>query len=344
MAGMLLTAASCSDNVVDAPDNPTDKGQIRFAAESAQYSRSVTTTETLDAFTVYAFTEGQPFMENVKVTKSGNSWSYSPAQYWPTTPVNFYAYSPTTWPGAEQGADPTQPIEYYNQYGYTDILYGVAMGQTQGGGPVVFNFRHALSQVSVNLRTDMADKLAIRVYGVSVENIKTKGVFTFPRETTAPGSDVRGTWTEQSGANTYMYFNAQALEDCLALTSEAQPANVITPGLLVPQTLTPLSFDNNMPQGSFIRVDLEIYDTSTGKEVWPNSETPDIQLAPSYGNGVGTLYFSLATESVPEWVGGTHYIYTITVNEPNSLQQIEFGQPSVDTYTQVTVAAESVNP
>lgn len=335
LIGLAVTAASCSDDKDSRA--PAQSNAIRFAAQSSSLSRAVTTTQNLSEFSVYAYTEGLPFMQNVTVSKtSDNTWTYSPTQYWPATPVNFYAFAPLNW-GA-QSTDPNAPIDYYAEYGNTDLIYSVLKGQTQTAGPVTFNFRHALSQVLVNLRTDMADKFDIKVSEVYVNGLKTKGSFTFPTESTTAGSSSVGTWSNLEGSSTYIYFMDSTP---MVLSPEAQAANVVSQGLVLPQDLTLTTMTPTEVTGDVIAVDLVIYDKSNGNQIWPNETTPPVQNINNQFEKTGRLFFPVVTGNITNWEPGTRYIYNITINEPLGIQEIQFGQPTVDSYTEVTVVPDA---
>lgn len=346
IAGMAIllgaALAGCSDHSDPAP-TPAD-GAIRFAAQSADLSRAVTTTENLTEFGVYAYTEGQPFMKNVAVTKnSSNEWVYSPTQYWPLTPVNFYAFAPLYWNEEGDNATPVQPdepVDYYSHYGNTDLIYSVLTDQTQTAGPVTFNFRHALSQVNVALRTDNEARLAIKVSEVVLVNVNTSGTFTFPTSSTTAGGSTKGSWSNLSGQGTYIFNMAMDDASTMTLTSDAQNANLISQGLIVPQPLQALSLTNTAASGEYFMVDLIIYDKTTGKQVWPNDQTPPVMNINDVNETTGRLFFPVLAPNVTAWEPGTRYLYTITINEPTGLQEIEFGQPAVDTYTEVSVDIE----
>lgn len=339
MAGALLAVASaCSEDVSNSPVQYDKGNAIRFAAQSPALSRAVTTTSNLDQFSVYAYTLGKPFMENVTVTKSpSNVWTYSPTQYWPASAVNFYAFAPASWSSTGTPADPTAPVDYYSEYGNTDLVYSVLMNQTQSGSPVIFNFRHALAQVNVALRTDSASKLDIRVSNVVLHGVDTKGSFTFPSESTLAGTQVKGTWSNVSNPGTYILYMASTPESRLQLTSTAQIMNEVSQGLVLPQTLTNLEDGPDNVQGEYIQLDLVIYDKATGNQLWPNTQTPPSMNITNGYEKTGRLYFPVITQNVPAWESGTRYVYTITINEPAGLNEIQFGAPTVDVYNEVGV-------
>lgn len=327
---------------------------IRFAAQSPSLTRAEQTTANLSEFAVYAYTEGVPFMKNVQVTKSSTgTWEYNPVVYWPGTPVNFYAYSPMSWhdvpSGEEPGGEPTLTpgsgvAEYYSQYGNVDLIYAVNMNQEQSAEPVLFNFRHALSQVLINLRTDVSDNLDIRVTNVVLHGVRTQGEFTFPSATTAAGGSAQGTWSGQTGEAEYIYMmGGTATDPYMTLTSDAQSTNMACLGFLMPQTLgtfnitaTPLP-NTQYATGDFISLDVNIYSKTTGELVWPNEDTPAAENIDTDYVKTGRLYFPLIMGDVTEWQPGVRYNYTITINEPSTLTQIQFGAPTVDTYQEVTV-------
>ena len=188
----VLGFCSCSDN--DAPgidSSVSASNAIRFAANTELASRAGDiTTNTLKDFYVYAYTrtDGVPelFMDNVTVSKSdNNTWTYSPIKYWPADQtVDFYAFAPA-WVG-ESG--PLKPVPYYNYPGDEDIVYAVSpdlTGNTDApNAQVVFNFRHALSKVTVKM-SSTNENLKVKVTNVVLTNIMSRGNFNFPKVSTS---------------------------------------------------------------------------------------------------------------------------------------------------------------
>lgn len=342
--GLLLLTfaglASCSDeNNGLTPPSYQDNGAIRFAAQTSPLTRAgETTTGSLNEFSVYAYTNGQPFMSDITVSKSSdNTWTYSPVEYWPATPVNFYAFNPINW--GENSIDPSLPLDYWDQYGNVDLIYSVLMNQTQSPLPVTFNFRHALSQVNVNLRTDNP-AISIRITSVTLHNFLTKGSFSFPMQSTSAGSTAQGTWINLSGAGTYILYMAGTMDDRMTLTSTSQSANEISYGFVLPQSLENVSLNATGPTGQWIEIDCIIYDAETGNQLWPNPQTPPAQSVTEGGIQRGRLFFPAITDAVQSWQAGTRYLYTISINQPAGLQEIEFGNPTVENMTQVDVIPE----
>lgn len=100
-----LTMTSCSNDEIGG--NNTKQGDpIEFGVylgRDAQGSRgTIITNDNLNKFGVTAYymnSDTPDIMYNQAVIKNGNSWTYSPVKYWPTTEgdvISFYAYAPYT--------------------------------------------------------------------------------------------------------------------------------------------------------------------------------------------------------------------------------------------------------
>ncbi len=342
MAIFAISLASCSSE--DGPADPsthTYDRQIRFAA-STDLTRSDITTNTLNSFNVYAYTGKTVFMDNVTVSKSAtNVWTYSPIKYWPAQEaVDFYAFAPNDWLGS---ATPVMPVPYDNLEGMTDLIYAVnpnMKGYT--GTPnaqVHFNFRHALSKVSIKLSSTNTS-IQVRVTNVALANIASKGNFHFPTNSTAgtvsPNSV--GYWNDQNTPIPYLYHMSQAPDDVITLTSTpndlSSPDAIFGgPKYLVPQRLV----WNNGGSGSdtYITVMCSVYDATTGTKIWPNANTPADNVVQGSTYGDGLLKFPLSTTSFNEWQPGYHYVYNVVINSNDEMGAIEFGDPSVETYVDV---------
>lgn len=325
-AGFSLAACSSDDDV---PNKVPSDEAISFNASAPLAPRAVITTETLKDFRVTAYTGGQKFMDNVKVTKVGNSWTYSPTMYWPVDQtVNFFSYAP-----GEGGAAPGKTsgdgtdLNFTNT-GSVDLLYGVNMnlsGETEQ--MVNINFRHALSQVRLALR-HKAETPAIRVdvIGIDLLNIKSTGDFDFPRETTSMGSTSKGTWRNQGSPENPVLFKA---DQAWTLTDNYDERNSSSYFFFVPQTLTPSKMSGTSPSGSIARVLCAIYHEDTGAKIWPSKS---IEFN---GTGCGYIYFPLDAGgnegAVSEWEAGRAYVYNLTIGIPSTSSAIQF-DVTVDEY------------
>lgn len=344
-AGAFIALASgCTAN--DEVDTPAENAgrAISFAANT-EYSRSGDiTTNNLSTFNVYAYTGGTEspgkLMDNVTVRKTTNNvWTYAPTAYWPAQEsVDFYAFSPASWVGT---ASPLGPVAYHDYPGTEDIVYAVNTGLTGGAvnPQVVMNFRHALSKVTIKMKSSDSN-LKVEVSNVVLANIMSKGNFNFPSETTSSTqteSNV-GTWADQNTPITYVYHMSQSASDLITLTTTATDMSDNALGLgggkfLIPQTLTYRSNGNG--NDTYLAVMCTIYDAKSGAKLWPNVNTPaeNVVEGSTYGNGL--LKFPLGTSSFQAWKPGTHYIYNLTINANDEMGAIEFGNPTVDSYIEV---------
>lgn len=325
-------AASCSseDQPVSAPVAEPDAISFRATVPKASRSAS-TTTATIKEFIVYAYTGGKPYMQNVHVTRSGSSWIYSPAVYWPSTPVNFYAFSPNI----TNAPSPSQPelgsIPDYKNNGSTDLLYAVNMGEVAKATPVNMNFRHAMSRVTFMLSSSNS-QIGVRVHYVKLHNIYLQGTFAFPQATTSPDfPDNTGGWSDLKLNSDMLVFTVIGNEDIVDLTPT--PVDITSGNMeisfFIPQPLTQLGFDGSNYTGNGVEIDCEIYDTATGTKIWPNASTPPAQLVPE--SPTGRLFYPVTTELVDEWEIGHAYVYNIKIDNPDVLKPIMF-DVSVDDY------------
>lgn len=339
-------AGACSSQD-DMPQPDAEKTrEIRFAA-STDYSRAGDiTTNSLKAFNVYAFTgtEESPeiFMNNVEVTKTAsNTWTYSPVQYWPAgETVDFYAFAPSSWMGKN---GPLEPVEFSSYPGHEDIIYAVSLDNSgftgQANPQVVFNFRHALSKVTVKLHSS-DEKLLVKVSNVALANINSKGNFNFPAASTSSpvSQQTTGHWTDQNTPYAYPMHWSQAADDVITLTTTPSiipPGNVSFGSVLymIPQELTWRSGGNG--RDNYIGVNCTIYDAKTGTKLWPNKNTPQENIVAGSTRGDGILKFPLSTSKFSEWQPGVHYIYNLVINANEEMGAIEFGQPSVEGFVEV---------
>jgi len=326
-----IMLSSCSSNE-EFSQEPVDPSVIRFNAVATRSSRgAVTTTANIKEFAVTAYTGGKILMDNVLVTRNGSEWTYSPAAYWPDTPVDFYAISPDVSNSADiEGVSiGTASINGYKNPGNVDLLYAVNAGEIQKGTPVNINFRHALSKVNIYLSSSNST-ITVKINKVVIGNIYTKGSFFYPRSTTLPGGDVAGYWHSQSELENIQLFAATGASGNRALTPEATDLGESNPGgnldFFIPQELGKLSYDagNKAFTGAYIAVDCEIFDKATGGKLFPGSHTPPYLLVEA--TGCGRIMYPVTGSKVTEWKPGSSYVYNITIDNPSVLfDGIEFG-------------------
>lgn len=341
-----VALTSCDNNSSDSADLRAGN-EIRFSASTDLSRAGDFTTNNLKTFNVFAFTgaatKPTTFMNNVTVTKGANNvWTYSPVEYWPAgQEVDFYAFAPASW--IEGGTTPLAPMPYANYYADQDLIYAVAPNLTGNNGQpnaqVVFNFRHALSKLDIKMSCTNPG-IDVRVSNVVVVGLNTMGNFIFPHVSTAgyPSAESIGSW---SGLNTpalLMFHISSTPNELLHLSSTPIDLGFTGtasegPKYVIPQ---PLPWTGNGGDGdAYIAVQASVYDKETGVKLWPNGNTPDENIVEGSLFGDGIMKFPLKVSYYNEFMPGVSYTYNIQVNGSDHMGQIEFGQPSVDTYIDV---------
>ncbi|MDE6291235.1 MAG: fimbrillin family protein, partial [Muribaculaceae bacterium] len=302
------------------------------------------TTSNLKTFNVYAYTGNGTspdlFMDNVVVSKStSNVWTYDPVKYWPSKKaVDFYAFAPASW---LDSYTPLAGVPYDASEGTEDIIYAVSPDLTGGAGlsnaQVVFNFRHALSKLTVKMSSSNPE-LKVMVTNVAIAHLNSKGNFHFPSGSTAdaPSDQTVGLWSDQNTPQIYMMHMSQAPDDRITLTSTATDMGTSTvPGsrYLIPQEL--IWNNNGSGADTYITVMCSIYDTESGAKLWPNANTPTENVVEGSTFGDGLLKFPLSTSAFKEWKPGYHYVYNLVINSNSDMGAIEFGAPAVETFVNV---------
>ena len=327
-----VVIGGCSND--DLNINFDDENAINFSVTVPRSPRTATTTESINEFSVWAFVDGNKFMDNVTVVKNNNSWQYSPTMYWPADDkaVNFYSISPKI-PKSEATVvnTPGTPdiTGYTNTDGTTDLLYAVNMDETAGTTSVVkVNFRHALSQLQFNVRrysSDAASPLRVEVKSLELLNVYSKGNLTMPRQTTGISGENLSSWSSQSEPNSPVIYDGNVV-----VLDNDNPVELNSTGYMfaLPQTLVPsVSSASASVQGACVRVLCAVYDQESGVKLWPSQTTQ------GYSDGMAYLYFPLSTSgsSVKEWRPGYAYRYNITIGVPAGSSVIDF-DVTVDGY------------
>ena len=100
---LLVTALSAAALTACNNDEVLEVNQgrgISFqVATEAATRAAATTTNTINKFKVWGFTDNKTLMDGVEVTKSSGTWSYDNIIFWPASSVDFYSVSPSTVTG-----------------------------------------------------------------------------------------------------------------------------------------------------------------------------------------------------------------------------------------------------
>ena len=219
----IAAAVACNTaEVVDLPQGPAIQFENAFVQNA---TRVGTTTNTLEAFDVWAYIEnkGGIVLVDEDVTKGNGQWGYANLQYWaPGHNYYFTALAPmnsANW-DYNQAAD---VVTFTNVDGTEDLLYAYKKVNTDGltlGGSmeaVKLNFAHLLSKVNFTFTNGFAtDNVSVAIKGVTMTAVKNAEVKIV--EGTA-------TWSNNVDADLTLAFGDVAN---LASAASAKSAELLT--------------------------------------------------------------------------------------------------------------------
>lgn len=212
--------AACSQDVTLETPKGAAIGFDNVFVENATRAADLTANNITD-FGVYGFIknasgEGQIF-DNQLVSKSGNAFTYSPAQYWV---ANAYYYFAAIAPAAKANtyvANAETPdagvLSFNNQTAAanTDLLFAYykrdAVAEIkEAPAPVAFTFDHVLSRVKFSFKNGFGEgqNIELKVTNVNVKNAIAKGTLALEAGVLAEQ------WADQTGAFNVAFGNAGA--------------------------------------------------------------------------------------------------------------------------------------
>lgn len=333
LASMALLSACSSDNelanVGTTASNAIGFHVVGNKAETR--ANIINTTEDLKKtdFNVFAYkynndADGEIFMgdkENddnhlygvrIKYETETNKWVYNDPnelRYWPTTALNFYAVNPGStdifsWNFTNEKKQITYACsdeyvknskgEYYNHKNI-DAMYAVTKNQTQtnNDGFVKFNFKHILSQVVFQAKTQYAN-MEVEIKALSIHNFCFSGTFTIPE-----GEPSQKDWVPNQALYQKSGFTA-VMDKSIKVAKTDEVTNISTEGpmLFIPQKLTEWDLKGN--------IDAE----NTAKQSYLKI-TCKIKQSGAYLFGGDTTFDELFVPFGADWQPGKRYIYTL---------------------------------
>lgn len=238
-AACLLAATSCSqDEVVGG--NVLSNNEIGLLTRVD--SRAVETKITnLGEFKVNAFQTGEAnYMNNVLYTTSdnGSSWTTAAGKFfWPVEgDLHLYGYAPAA-PGKngtfkidKDAQTLTDFVPFETAAAQQDFVYAKSTGNnaTNGTTGVELNFQHALTEISVAAKNSNT-AYTVKVTGVKLGNVKTKGTFTFPSIANSAASWTLSSATADVGSYETTWSNASVLTSSVSTLDEANVAFMLLP-------------------------------------------------------------------------------------------------------------------
>lgn len=330
LASMALLSACSSDNEL-ANVETTANNAIGFhvVGNKAETRATPITPDNLTStdFNVFAYknndgTDGEIFMgdkENddnnlygVRIKYETNKWVYndpSELRYWPTTALNFYAVNPGStnifsWDFTNEKKQITYACsdeyvknskgEYYNNSNI-DAMYAVTKNQTQtnNDGFVKFNFKHILSQVVFQAKTQYAN-MEVEIKALSIHNFYWGGTFTIPE-----GEPSQKDWAPTTISYQPKGFTA-VMDESIKVAKTDEVTNISTQGpmLFIPQKLTEWDLKGNIDA------------TTTAKQSYLKI-TCKIKQSGAYLFGGDTTFGELYVPFGADWQPGKRYIYTL---------------------------------
>ena len=299
-AASLLAVTSCSvDEVVGG--NVLSNNEINPTARivgDVKAARAVETKITnLGKFTVNAFQTGDAnYMNNVEYTTSdnGSSWTTAAGKFfWPVEgDLHLYGYAPAA-PGTsgtfkidKDAQTLTDFVPFETADAQQDFVYAKSTGNnaTNGTTGVELNFQHALTEISVAAKNSNT-AYTVKVTGVKLGNVKTKGTFTFPSIANSAASWTLSDATADVGSYETTWSTASVLTSSVSTLDEANVAF-----MLLPQQLEK---SEKASEKAYLAVKVNI--TMQGGKVIRD----------------GWAYIGLNTN----WEMGKHYTYTVDFSD-----------------------------
>lgn len=310
---MLVAMSSCMEDEV-LERNQGNALAFRASIDKA-LSRSgdgnVTDLSKLQEFKVTATIDGQSnYFTNMLVSKasSGSTWNTEHTYYWPKYDLGFYAYAPTNIGGvsindAGKKIADFAPDKDVNKQIDLLVAYNTGNRTDNELSGVALNFKHALSQIDVQAKCSNPN-IEIVVKSIRFVNVKTKGSFTYPAQTTTAGN-LDGCWApggDLSGGADYKASFEQSKE----VTLESNPKSINSSKnnfMLIPQKLTKW-VKNTATTGAYIAVLCRISskDGDAKTQLYP-------ELASGGDNAAkfGSIIVPIDTN----WEAGKKYTYTL---------------------------------
>lgn len=189
------------------------------------------------------------YMENVKVTKEGDAWVYSPAKYWiDDTRFSFVATYPYDEDGTIYTIDPSTgavQLTLSNTPSAQDYLVALNTIDTSDTGfnpsaAVDLNFRHLLSNVNLNIWRDGVKHQndQMRIKRVILSNIRKAGTYSSVTEKWAPTNEKLALeYTNNTFADSDNIDGAIIKSDGSIETHGATGVEAFSNKMLLPQTI-----------------------------------------------------------------------------------------------------------
>lgn len=327
LAAAAVALAACSnDDTIAVNQGIEEANTINFSTIVEGQTRAAgITTATLESFYVTANRGNDIYFgaTPVEFTKDGETTSYRSATkyYWPSEgKLDFYAFAPaagTTITRTDSTHFSVTPAAAPADQ--EDFVYGVVRQQdkTTGGQGVALNFRHAMSNVIIQLKNTASD-LDVTVGNVSIGYIQSTGAFA-PAFRTAAGSEAGfstdGTNISNVTASENGYYiapGAWTIPNTSTRTSYTQAAT--TTSYTSATAITPLSADMILVPQTLVYP--EVYSAATAGSGYNGAcITVQVKIQDKQGHYLAGTASNFETAMWPlaatQWLPGHKYTYTL---------------------------------
>lgn len=304
-AGLTLMAlASCSQEEII---NADMSEAIGFRTSLGKTTRAEIKLNNLGSFNVTAFPTGEAnYFTNLKVssTDAGVTWKTASVHYWPASTLNFTAYAPESISklvGIDKTAQKITGFQVEQTVAsQKDVVAAFNKGSqaTYGASGVPMNFKHILSQIEVKAKCTNSN-LRVKVKGVKLGAIKSKGNFAFPQvETSSKYTVPRTNWTGLSTPKDFLAEQRAGASE-VTLNGTAQSIMFGTDNfMMIPQKLE--AFSKTKQAGAYIAVLCNI-----------SRKESSSSYTGVYPGAASTEYAFAAVGIDTDWQPGKKYIYTL---------------------------------
>lgn len=312
MATVLVAMSSCMEDEV-LERNQGNALAFRPSIDKA-LSRSgnenVTDLGKLQEFKVTATIAGQSnYFTNMLVSKasSGSTWNTQHTYYWPKYDLGFYAYAPTDINGVTINKDGKKIADFTpgkNVDNQVDLLvaYNTGNRTANEASGVELNFKHALSQIDVQAKCSNPN-IEIVVKSIRFVNVKTKGSFTYPTQTTTAGNGttLANCWALGNEVSSGADYKA-SFDQTVTLTNSPKSINPSNNNfMLIPQQLAKWE-KTSRETGAYIAVLCRI-SSKDGEH--------KTQLYPELNGTNAEKFGSIIVPIDTNWEAGKKYTYTL---------------------------------
>ena len=250
--------------------------------------------------------------ENSHVTWNGESWAYSPVNFWlERGTYKFGAYAPKLGitPTFDYATNQMTFTDFVAADGKTDLLVAAAQEDgIIGSAPtmVKFAFKHALSKVRFTFIDGWRNDVKLVISSVKLVSVKSTGTLVTPATLQAGTPVQAGNWEVKTATADY--------EDAGATLTQLN-ATYLFDNFVIPQTINDalaLKFTVvvNNPNGTSIKLDAD-------------------------GNTIKTITVPVSTGGVTEWEPGNAYNYKLTISGNTfGLKPIQFEATVVEDWNE----------